>query len=404
MSEQQPLKEYRPIFNRSYLKYLGFVVAIAIIFLSEKSPQPLAQPQLIAQAKSGLQQLQIDGLEQQRLLLSFSSSPALTGSEQKQRQLIYQALRKSVADSQYVNAVLWTFDRLEIELHWPPEQDISIADTLQQLVDNSYRYDTAATEKLIAAQYYLQSKQPQQLLLNSFNQSMASHYYAQGNLRQLLTRRPTALLFTAESDQSQLGAIIDRQLAALFPLPGPEFPKPVSWQAKQRILNARTGQNSFLSAVQLEKLGNGQNQVQLLSNFVLSRYLQERPDYRGLNFRLIHQPIYDGGYQLLIISSATKIAAPLLQQISSEIAVLSPAQIEDHLIQVKDQLLQQYQSLLEDPERLIKLYSKKHFYRLNTLSRSEYSAHLDTIDAEQISAQIRKLFGDNTISIRLQQR
>ncbi len=404
MSEQQPLKEYRPIFNRSYLKYLGFVVAIAIIFLSEKSPQPLAQPQLIAQAKSGLQQLQIDGLEQQRLLLSFSSSPALTGSEQKQRQLIYQALRKSVADSQYVNAVLWTFDRLEIELHWPPEQDISIADTLQQLVDNSYRYDTAATEKLIAAQYYLQSKQPQQLLLNSFNQSMASHYYAQGNLRQLLTRRPTALLFTAESDQSQLGAIIDRQLAALFPLPGPEFPKPVSWQAKQRILNARTGQNSFLSAVQLETLSNGQNQVELLSNFVLSRYLQERPDYRGLNFRLIHQPIYDGGYRLLIISSATKIAAPLLQQISSEIAVLSPAQIEDHLTQVKDQLLQQYQSLLEDPERLIKLYSKKHFYRLNTLSRSEYSAHLDTIDAEQISAQIRKLFGDNTISIRLQQR
>jgi len=404
MSEQQPLKEYRPIFNRSYLKYLGFVVAIAIIFLSEKSPQPLAQPQLIAQAMSGLQQLQIDGLEQQRLLLSFSSNPALTGSEQKQRQLSYQALRKSVADSQYVNAVLWTFDRLEIELRWPPEQDISIADTLQQLVDNSYRYDTAATEKLIAAQYYLQSNQPQQLLLNSFNQSMASHYYAQGHLRQLLTRRPTALLFTAESDQSQLGAIIDRQLSALFPLPGPEFPKPVSWQAKQRILNARTGQNSFLSAVQLEKLGNGQNQVQLLSNFVLSRYLQERPDYRGLNFRLIHQPIYDGGYQLLIISSATKIAAPLLQQISSEIAALSPAQIEDHLIQVKDQLLQQYQSLLEDPERLIKLYSKKHFYRLNTLSRSEYSAHLDTIDAEQISAQIRKLFGDNTISIRLQQR
>ena len=404
MSEQQPLKEYRPIFNRSYLKYLGFLVAIAIIFLSERSPQPLAQPQLVAQSKSGLQLLQVDGLEQQRLLLSFNANPALTGSEQLQRQLSYQALRKSVADSQYVNAVLWTFDRLEIELRWPPGKAISIASTLQQLVDNSYRYRGPEAEKLIAAQYYLHSKQPQQMLLNSFNQSLASHYYNDDRLQQLLSRRPSALLFTADSEQLQLGADLDRQLTALFPRPRAEFPTSVSWQAKKRLLSSRTADNSFLSAVQLEKLSSGQNQVELLSNFVLSRYLQGRPDYRAIDFRLIRQPIYDRGYQLLMISSATTIAPQLLQQISSEIATLNPLQIDDHLTQVKDQLIQQYQLLLEDRERLLKLYSKKQFYQLNTLSRSEYVAHLDTISTEQISAQIRKLFGENTISVRLQQR
>ncbi|EPJ48613.1 MAG: hypothetical protein OFPI_28980 [Osedax symbiont Rs2] len=404
MSEQQPLKEYRPIFNRSYLKYLGFVVAIAIIFLSERPPQPLEQPLLVAQSKSGLRLLQIDTLQQHRLLLSFNSNPALTPSEQRQRQLSYQALRKSISDNQYVKTVLWTLDRLEIELRWPPGTDISIADTLRLLVDNSYRYNSAAAEKLIAAQYYLQSSQPQQLLLNSFNQSLASDYHGDGRLQQLLSKRPSALLFTAHSDQTQLASDLDRQLTALFPLPRTEFPMLVSWQAKHRVLDTRNAQNSFLSAVQLEKLSDGRDQVELLSNFVLSRYLQAQSDYKTVDFRLIRQPIYDRGYQLLIISSATAIAPQLLQQISSEIASLSPGQLEDHLLMVKEQLLQQYQSLLEDRERLLKLYSKKQFYQLNTLSRSEYAAHLDTIDAEQISAQIRNFFGENTISIRLQQR
>ena len=43
MSELSPKQKYKPIFNRTYLKYLGFVVAIAIILLSEKPAKPLDQ-------------------------------------------------------------------------------------------------------------------------------------------------------------------------------------------------------------------------------------------------------------------------------------------------------------------------------------------------------------------------
>ncbi|MCJ8338359.1 MAG: hypothetical protein MJK10_07795 [Pseudomonadales bacterium] len=404
MPEQQPKKDYQPIFNRSYLKYLGFVVAIAIVFLSEKSPQPLQQPQSIELSKSGLQQLQVDDLEQHRLLLSFNSNPALTSNELIQRQLNYQALRKSAADTKHIHGVLWTYDRLEIELRWNPQQPIAIADTLQQLVINSYPYNSAKAEKLIAAKYYLQSKQPQQLLLNSLNQSLASHYYAEDRLQQMLNKRPAALLFTAPTEPPQLAGEIDRQLAALFPLPRPKFPEASSWQKKQLIASSRTEQSSFLAAMQLGQLSNEQNQIELLSNFVLSRYLQQHPEYTKINFRLIRQPIFQRGYQLLIVFAVKPIAPQLLQRISSDIGTISPGQIEDHLTQVKDQLLQQYKSLLADRERRLKLYSKKQFYRLNTQSDSEYSAHLDTIDAEQISWQIRKLFGENTISIRLQQR
>jgi hypothetical protein len=392
-------KQYKPLFNKTYLKYLGFIVAIAIIFLSEKPAIPLDQPKEMPEFKSQLKVLKVEDLEVQRLLLSFITTPALTNEAKTTRALLYEALRKSASQLQNTHAVLWTYDRLEIELRWSSTKPISIESEIQALLKNSYQFSSSKQRALITAKRYVQSKESDEAILAHFSKSIAGEFQEASSIATVLENKPTALFITDQSITEKSLLNLDQQLATLYPQAKLSFPDVVNWSFSNQQLVKRSTQHQRLIASQLALTSNQQNRIELLSNFVLNELLNRTLQKSAISFRLIRQPIYQRGYQILLISSPDNISEQTLSSLKNRILI---SDIDDDLTVVKKRLVDKYLALVNDRERLFKLYSKKLFYGLITESDSEYEEQLDTIKPEQISAHISKLIGDNTLIIRLQ--
>ncbi|MEH6442413.1 MAG: hypothetical protein V7784_00825 [Oceanospirillaceae bacterium] len=394
-----PRKPYKPLFNKTYLKYLGFIVAIAIILLSAKPATPLDQPKIMAGFKSQLHVLQVEEIAVQRLLLSFITAPAFTNEAKTTRALQYQALRKSANQMQNIHSILWTYDRLEIELRWSSSKPLSIANEMQALLKNSYQFSSSKQRTLITAERYLQSKEADAAILAHFSKSIASDFQVANSIATVLQKTPAALFIIDQSIPEKSLLDVDQQLAVLYSETKPAFPDVVNWSYSNQRLVQRSNRHQRLIASQLALTSNQQNRIELLSNFVLSELLNRTLQKSAISFRLIRQPIYQRGYQILLLSSRNNISEQTLSSLKNRIQI---SDIDDDLTVVKKRLLDKYQALVNDRERLFKLYSKKLFYGLITESDSEYEEQLDTITPGQISAHISKLIGDNTLVIRLQ--
>lgn len=396
---EPPSKEHQPLFNRTYLKYLVFIVAIAIIFLSEKAPEPLQQPQAPDGAMSKLQVLHVEDLDQQRLILSFLSAPTLTKADRLARANSYAALRDNAANLGQVHQVLWTQDRLEIELRWDEQQQIQVSSLLRQLFSQARRGASEQQQAIIKAEDYLQNKAIDEQLINRLKNAIANQYLTSPDLPSTQSTPATALLITPLDIQDKQVLALDSQLTDLNTQTKISFPDTLAWRSKQQTEQLVSTDFKILIASQLSTNSNQQNRLELLTNFVLSELLNKQLAPQKLRFRLIRQPIYQQGYQLILLSSASEISAHRLSQIKQQ---LVGANIDEALKDIKSNLADKYQALTEDNERLFKLYSKKHFYGLTTESSSEYNAQLDNITPEQISALINKLFSELTFIIRLQ--
>ncbi|EPJ47453.1 MAG: hypothetical protein OFPII_13400 [Osedax symbiont Rs1] len=401
---QKPkFKEHKPLFNRTYLKYLAFIVAIAIVILSKKPPAPLDQPQALLNSISALQVLKVDELPQSRLLLSFLSNPALSPAAKVQRSIEYQALRQAAANSPHFQSVLWTYDRLEVELRWPASahtsntdaQQLSLTQKLAALQKQALLGITDQDRKLMIAEHYLQNNTAENALLNKLTANLSEFYPGSTGLAKAFQTSPAALLITDSESSEPFIKALDQQFAAISSKPAASFPSIHQWRAGNTSFTARSEQYKLLIASELNAVSNQTNRLELLSHFVLSEVLKTQ----NMPFRLIRQPIFSHGYQVLILSSKQKISSSAIEQINRQ---LQQADLEDIVLKVKDRLLDAYRSLVQDRERLFKLYSKKQFYRLITESDSEYQEQLDTITLEQIKQQIDTLLSAKIYSIRLQ--
>lgn len=400
LHSEPPKKEYKPLFNRSYLKYLAFIVAIAIIFLSEKPAKPLTQPKPLENSLSALHVLPADDLAQQHLLLSFLSSPTFTKAERIQRAISYDALRKSAASIEEVKQVLWTQDRLEIELRWPQQQKLALRTLLNQLFTGANQVLTEKQTALIKAEDYLQNKSADEQLINTFKAAISSNYLLKSDIPSLKTTPFTALLITSSAEPDELTVDIDTQLANFNNLAKMSFPDTLPWRSKSQTIQLLSDSHKLLIGTQLTTASNQQNRIELLANFVLRELLnQQFSSDKSMRFRLIRQPTYLQGYQLIVLSSDSEIDHYTVDKITQKLARTN---IDGLLESVKGKLSDQYQALTENDSRLFKLYSKKLFYGFNTESGAQYSDQLDKITPEQISAEINKLFKELTFIIRLQ--
>lgn len=399
MSEQPPKREYQPLFNRSYLKYLGLVVAIAIVLLSEKPPAPLDQPLLLENSVSQLHVLHTDALTHTRLLLSFSSTPALTEKAVIDRALHYQSLRVAAAAMDDIHSVLWTQDRLEITLRTSAKQPIEIANSLSLLVKNAEQYNTVSARKLIRAEKYLDNKQLDNAVMQAFATRLARNYGPIPALGTLLKATPKALLMTPLKKDAVEIIAIDRQFGTLFRREFNRQSTPLNWSATENIRTHRGTAHQLLIATQLTQTSNPHNALEIVTNFVLGELLNKLTQGQDISYRLVRQPIFDRGFQAVLLTSDSLFSDSDIATLRSKITQLP---IDDAMITIKARLADNYQNLADDPQRLTKLYSKKLFYALQTQSSSEYAAQLDTITAAQIKQQINQLLGDNAIIIRLQ--
>ncbi len=399
---QQPNKPYNPLFNRTYLKYLGFAVAIVIVILSERPPAPLEHPVPTANASSQLKVLRVENLQQQRLILSFATYPALTQNSKITRHLAAKALRDKTRQYPNIHAVLWTYDRLEVELRWTQDKgervNISLQNTLYRLFNVNPDFNNQSNRKLIAAQYYLENKQADTALLAALEEGLAGQYRSPTKIAQLLYTPATAILITDRKTTAKFIADLDQQIAQLLQTQLTALPESFDWQAKSTHIEQRNRQHNLLIATELEVLNNLQGKIELLANFVLGDILNRQLPTKKIRFRLIKQQIFKRGYQIIVLSSDTVMTDSLLDIINDEV---NNANFDDELTLVKDRLIKQYTTLIDDRERLFKLYSKKQFYRLKTQSAAEYTAQLNSITSEQVRSLMRRFSAEPTYTIFL---
>jgi len=399
MSEQPPKQKYKPIFNRTYLKYLGFVVAIAIILLSEKPAKPIDQIIQLENSAINLGVLHIDEDYPARLLLSFNSTPALSLEAKTNRKLMYQSLNKSAQSIDQIHSVLWTQDRLEIEFRWPQEQPLQIKSALAELERNSRAFNTQQARKLIAAELYLSNQAPDNAALQYLDNRFSRALPNSENLNKVLSASPKALLFTTQDFAGSEVKAIDQQLTKLFHSPARKSLTSEPWQPFEETLKHRSNKYQLLIATQLAQISNESSALELLSTIILGDLLKSSASEINVNYRLLRQPILEYGYQAILFDSERTLTTNDVFEIKESIAKQA---IDDALISAKNRLVEHYNVLSENPDRLFKLYSKKYFYGLSTQSASEYEAHLDTITIENIRSKIHQLLGENAIFIRLQ--
>jgi len=398
INDQQAKNNYKPIFNRTYLKYLGFVVAIVIILLSKKAPTPLDQPIALTASNPALHVLKVDNLAQPRLFLSFITSPALSSQQKIERELAYQALRKATKTNVTVFNALWTFDRLELELRWQQGQTIDIKQTLQKFLTDSLNNINNQDRKIITASQYLTDQADDMVLLNALEQRIAYNLAPSTPLNRILNITPTALLVTDEDSDKQLLSKIEQQLIAMFSRTLIKLPENISYQQNSSTEYTNHNAHKLLIASQIKMQTNLQSSIDLLSHFILSDILTSQQARLGFGFRLVRKPIYYNGYQAVILTSNK--AMP--EQLRSELlAAIDTDVIDRRLAKIKERLLEAYSDVINDQDRLFSLYSKKLFYGFNTQSKSVYEEQLDNISTDQIMQQLQYLLGDQTTSIYL---
>jgi len=399
MSELSPKQKYKPIFNRTYLKYLGFVVAIAIILLSEKPAKPIDQIIQLENSAIHLGVLPIDEDYPERLLLSFISTPALSLEAKTNRKLMYQSINKSAQNIDQLHSVLWTQDRLEIEFRWSSEHPLQIKSALAELERNSRAFNTQQARKLIAAELYLHNQAPDNAALQHLDNRLSRDFSSNENLSQVLSASPKAILFTHKDITEIQVTTIDQQLTQLFHFPARKLTNSTPWQPFEETLKHRSNKHLLLTATQLAQISNENSALELLSTIVLGDLLKTSASELNVNYRLLRQPILAHGYQAILFDSKRTLTDSTLFDIRESIA---KQPIDEALISAKNRLVQHYNDLSENPDRLFKLYSKKYFYGLSIQSASEYEAQLDTITTEIIRSKINQLLDENAIFIHLQ--
>ena len=397
--ESEPKRSYRSLFNRTYLKYLGFIVAIAIIFLSEKPIKPLDQPNPFKNSAVNLKVLQVSSLDQSRLFLSFVSFPALSTTAKIDRELYYQSLREAAASMAEIHSVLWTQDRLEVEFRTAASQPLDIQRSLAALVSLSRQLNSATSRKLIAAKQYLQNQALDNAALQILSETLSRTYPRSVDLSSTLKSNPSALLITSLTPTAAVIIDINQQLSAIWGRAVNNFEARVNWPNINSEAPHRGSQHLVLIATELAELSNSTNTLELVGAFVLGELLNKITADEDLSYRLVRQAIFQRGFQAVLLTGKQRLSNRQLASLREELLSMP---VEDELLVVKKQLLEGYRQLIDKPSRLYKLYSKKKFYGLITLSPSEYAAQLDTITADQIRQHIRQLLGDNAILIRLQ--
>ena len=100
-----------------------------------------------------------------------------------------------------------------------------------------------------------------------------------------------------------------------------------------------------------------------------------------------------------MLSSSDIMTHSLVSLIENKI---NNSTFDKELASVKKRLIEQYQLLADNPDRLYKLYSKKQFYRLNTESASQYESQIDDITSEQVRAHMRRFVSEPTHTVFLQ--
>jgi hypothetical protein len=388
------------LFNRTYLKILSWVVAIAIVVLTA-SNQDTTTPSATVLVENWAYLTFEEEMDQQ-LTLTYPVMPAYTEEQTQQRLALQSALTQASAKQSNLS-IQWRDDRITLTLSLSNKQKapLDIDSLLNDLTSSTSQYYPAALQRAIAERY---------LALNDIDEVALSNLKAQlptflpASIEQstpltLFTQRPTVLLVMKEEQPSLIEPVL-KQLKTRYSQTGAlQTIMPTKSQKEPIRINLQHRSPDHLYLIGQAINTDANNLHRTLTFHYVNQAIQPLIESSRSRYRLLLKPASPLGYSALSITRDKAFNKAINNNLQS---YLLKNFDNTHLAQIKTSLIQQHHEQLSTPHGRVKQLTNTLFQQEKLQSEDEFRDTLNDISAAQIQTNIERLFGpEHTIIVHI---
>ena len=383
-------QQYQPLFNRTYLKILPWIVAIVIVLITANNQNNESFPYETIEDNWIYSSIDKE-ITQDQLKLVFPISPAYTEQQTQQRIALQTSIGLALQERKNITAQ-WQDDKLILTLLLANDNISNNSSKIVELLD-----------KLIASagQYYSQAQQraraERYLTLNSIDELALSNLKAQlansstprtpNNIHNLLSNQPIALLILKKQNPS-LSSNISEQLKKHYSLVNTQT-TPVSQSIKSSKINLLHRGSSYLYLIGQAITPDDKNISRTLAFHYINQTIKPLTDKNLSRYHLLLQPAAPLGFVAL---SMTK-KSPFQENVTNNLQTYLLKHLNDERLEpLKTSLSSQYSEQLSTPEQRANLLATTLFSGEKFQSADEFHDTLAAITTDQIKAHIQQLF------------
>lgn len=392
---------HQPLFNRTYLKILPWVVAILIVLLTANS-QKTATSSAIALAENWVY-LTIEEEMEQQLRLTYPVTPAYTEKQLQQRTALASAYTQATTSQSQVS-LQWKDDRVIFSFLLP--EDISKLKTfdldslLKNLTRSANQHFPAALTRATAERYLALSDIEEQALSNlKAHLPMSTSDYIQPTTpSSLLAQRPTVLLTLKENNDDATDTLL-KQLKTRYSQPKVRQTTVATTNKTTTHIDAQ-----HRSPYHLYLIGQAINtDINSIGRTLTFHYINQaiRPviEQSGSTYRLLLKPAFPIGYSALSITRKTPFNKMLNRNLQTYLLENFDSKQLEH---IKTSLIQQYGKQLSTAQGRVEQLTTTLFYQEKLQSEDEFRDTINNISNTQVQTNIKNLFDpEHTIIVQI---
>ncbi|SFF82762.1 insulinase family protein [Neptunomonas qingdaonensis] len=382
-------QQYQPLFNRTYLKILPWIVAIVIVLLTARSQNNSSD--VYETLEDNWIYLSIDkALKQDQVKLVYPLSPAYSEQQAQQRIALQSSIGQALQTENNITAQ-WHDDKVILTVRLPAEKVSDDSFLLESMLD---KVTTSA------GGYYSQALQhagaERYLALNTIDELALSNLKAQlltpsmpitaDTAHSLFSNRPTALLVFKEENDS-LSKIISEQLKKHYPFTAQPRTSAPQLAAASRISLQHRGP-SYLYLIGQAIPADSSNVSRSVALHYINQSLKEIADKNLSHYRLILQPSTPVGYAALSMTQNRPFQGNVISNLKT---YLLQHLNNDKLEEIRSALATQYSRQLASPEKRADLLASQFFSVEKFQSIEEFRDTLASISTQQVQEHIQQL-------------
>ena len=387
---------HKPLFNRTYLKAVAWIVAVVIIMLSAGNRSGNDYIQVDKHPSAPVYFSEVDDASYLQIRLLYRTGAAISSQQQLVQQLLQQELQLNLEQLQQssefnqlearLSTVIET-DRLVVGLTIPArysgknQQIAGLIKGLQEgLAEYPYSGDLEQRWNRLEARQYLAQKDPELRLINSFldQLSRSDSVHPLQRFPDLYRNRINsgALTITIQGPDSRAIAELSGNQ-----LPGYSLTGDLALTANSpdtQWLSAQGNRDYLLLGLALP----GREQTDFLAELLAVQTLQRLLQKQQSEFRLVWKSLDKQGYIAMILPGESRIPEELMDALMGQ---LDGDQIEA----TREQLLSRYQQQMATQEAQLGQLDSIAFYGLPLDYLSTFESRLNQVD----NSRVKQLIG-----------
>ncbi|WP_299202809.1 hypothetical protein [uncultured Amphritea sp.] len=400
-----------PLFNRTYLKVIAWIVAIVIVLLTAGQNSSTDFISIKKLPEHPLYYVSQDKAPYLQLRFLLRTGAAINGDQQLLQKLLLQQVQQQLAGLSdqplfsRLEAALTSeasADHITIALTLPAshsEEHAAIGEIAATLLQQLGRYqpdrDLEKRWELLEAEQYLNLKDPESRLLNHFTNQISGpvsiHPLQRFSDFYHNSTRPAAITLTLQGpDAEHLSESLAESLNPLLSAaPDSTLSATVALAPEPQRLPPQNNQTYILWGVALP----GRQQENFATELLAVRTLQQLMQQQGLaTSRLIWKSLDTQGYLAMILQGSQINAGTDLTQLLDSLQ----AQLSDELIDNTRTALQtSFDTQMEQTENQLGLLDTIAFYQLPTDYLNSFNASLKQADNQQVRQKISNLLSSS---------